>query len=129
MAGFSDLVPQAQPALFGGGVSWMVTEGRTWEIAFTDVLDTADDPINLASGVTGTCTLWDATSGAVVVSLDFTGASGSFTLSKDETDTVGLAADKQDGRRCRWGFHMATASDSVQVWGPSNSTVTIHRES
>lgn len=125
MAGFSDLVTQAQPAIFGGGVSASATAGRTWLWRFVDVNDTAGDPIDL-SAVTGTCKVLTGVGGSVVATLDFDGGTGEFTVGLDETDTVGLYAGA-GGKpyACWWSLVLDDSTDEVQVWGVSKSQFNI----
>ena len=121
MAGFPDLVPAAQPAYYGDGVSAKVTEGATWRFEFTNVNDDAGDPINLTSATCTAVVLDDG--GTQVVALDFTGSTGSFVLSATAANTAGLAAGTSAtaGRRCKWTCRLSSAGNVVQVWGPSNS--------
>ena len=128
MAGFSDLVTQAQPAIFGGGVSASATAGRTWLWRFVDVNDTAGTPINLAA-ITGTCKVLTGVGGTVVATLTFTGGTGEFTVGLDEASTVGLYAGV-DGRpyACWWSLVLDNGTDEVQVWGLSKSSFNIFPE-
>lgn len=127
MSGFADLVPQAQPAIFGGGVEGAGAEGRSWEFNFGDVRDGAGAAIDL-SAVTGTCTVYDE-AGATLTTLTFTGAVGSFKLSKAKAATVGLAGSAPaTGRKCSWGMVLDNGTLSVQVWLPRNSGFTIQQE-
>lgn len=118
MGVLASLVSQAQPALFGNGVTAAGTAGATWLWEFYDVNDTDGDPIDL-SGVTGLCEIVD-TDDSVVVALDFDGnADGTFSLGLDEVDTV-LTPGKY-----RWRFSLDDATDVVQVWGGSPSKFNI----
>lgn len=122
MAGFADLVAQSQPAYWGRGVGFGFTEGRTWSVTVVDLADNDDNPIDLSTGVTGTCTIWDAKTGAVITTLTFTGTSGGFTLTKAKADTAALADNPgSTGRPCTWGMKLDNGTISVQMWGPSNS--------
>lgn len=129
MAGFTDLVDQAQPALLGAGVSASATEGRTWRWQFLDVNDLAGDPIDL-TGVTGVCKVLSAVGGSDVIELDFDGAAdGSFTIGADEADTAGLyEGDGKRARTCAWTLVLTDGTDSVQVWNPMNSRFSILTE-
>lgn len=129
MAGFTDLVDQAQPALLGGGVSASATEGRTWRWQFLDVNDLAGDPIDLAA-VTGTCKVLTEAGGTEVIALTFTGAAdGSFTLGADEAATAGLhTGTAAKARVCTWSLVLTSGGDSVQIWGPANSRFSIVAE-
>lgn len=130
MAGFTDLVDQSQPALYGGGLSGAATEGRTWRWQFTDALDLAGDPIDF-TGITGTCKVTAGSGGSEIITLGFTGAAdGSFTIGADEADTVDLYAGGTQGkaRLCAWSLVLTDGTDSVQVWGPSNSRFQILTE-
>lgn len=130
MSGFADLVDQAQPALYGGGISAAATEGRTWRWQFTDAADLAGDPIDF-TGVTGVCKVTTGVGGTEIIELDFDGASdGSFTISADEADTAGLFAGGTQGkaRSCTWSLVLTNGTDSVQAWGPTNSRFQILTE-
>jgi hypothetical protein len=129
VAGFADLVRQAQPALYAGGVTASATAGRTWRFDFTDVTDAAGDAIDL-SAVTGTCEVLDTPGAASpVVAFTFDGnADGTFSLTVDETDTDGLYSGSDNkGRMCYWNFVMTDGTDSVQVWDARNSKFVIQR--
>lgn len=126
MAGFADLVNQGQPAIFGGGVSARVTEGQTWRFVFTDVSDTAGNPIDLTSGITGTCTIYAGS--AELTTLTVTLGNGTFTLAKPKADTVDLSAGDKNGRKCSWKLELDNGSESVMVWRPSNSPFLIYPE-
>lgn len=126
MTGFADLVNQGQPAIFGGGVSWRVTEGQTWRVVFTDVNDSAGNPIDLSTGVTATCTIYDTAT--ELTTLTVTLGNGTFTLSKAKADTVDLANDTKDGRMCSWKLELDNGTESVMVWLPGNSRLVIYPE-
>lgn len=120
MAGFTDLVAQAQPALYGKGVTASATAGATWLWSFVEVTDSAGDPINL-SAVTGVCEVVNIDTDAVVTTITFTGAAdGSFTLSKDESLTAAVAVGKY-----RWRLSLNNATDTVQAWGGNLSKFTV----
>lgn len=126
MAGFTDLVPQAQPALFGAGVSAQATEGRTWLWKFIELTDLTGTAIDL-TGATATCAVLDRATGATVLALDFTiGAAGTFTIGKDEASTVALVTG-DTARSCLWSLIVVKGGDSVQFWG-LNSTFQIKPE-
>lgn len=122
MGVLADLVPQAQPALFGGGVSGAGTDGATWLWRFIEFTDSAGDDIDL-SAVTGVCTVETAVGGSTVATLDFDGAAdGSFTIGLDEADTAGLAnGATTQPRPCVWSLTLDDGDDVVQVWGAGNS--------
>lgn len=120
MGVLADLVAQSQPAYFGGGVAASATAGATWLWRFEDVVDNNGDPINLTT-VTGTCQIiGDAD--ALVTTVTFTGAVGSFTLSKDEAATAALTPG-----RYRWRFTLNDGTDTVQVWGDDHSRFNIEK--
>lgn len=125
MAGFVDLVEKAQPALVGGGVEAAATEGRTWSWTFVDVLDDDGNPIDMTTGVTGTCAITER--GTPVLTLSFTGGVGEFTVGTDEANTANLAASLSV-RRCSWSLTISDGSSSVQVWTPVNSSFSIYPE-
>ena len=122
MAGFADLVPRAQPALYGGGLNASGTEGATWLWPFVDVTDADGAAIDLTA-VTGECKILTAPGGNVVATLVFTGAAdGSFTLSLDEADTAGLyGGTNGQAQVCYWYLTLTDGTDEVVAWGPSNS--------
>lgn len=122
MTGFADLVPQAQPALVGGGAEARATVGRTWSWVFDGVVDSAGTSIDLTSA-TGTCTILSKVGGTAITTLTFTGTTGGFTLSKDETLTGAVPAGKYV-----WGLYVVLSSNSVQFWGPSNSRFVVDPE-
>lgn len=128
MAGFADLVTQAQPALLGQGCAGSASAGRTWSWRFTDILDNAGDPIDL-SAVTADCEIVTAAGGGTILALDFDGGTGEFTISADETDTDGLFVDGDNsrGRICAWYLTITNGTDSVQVWMVDNSPFSIRR--
>lgn len=119
MGVLASLVSQAQPALFGGGVTARATIGATW-LWRGSVTDTAGDPIDLTA-VTGVCEVVNKETDAVVQALDYDGnADGTFTVGLDETDSALLAAGKY-----RWRFTLDDATDVVQVWGGPSSNFEI----
>ncbi len=124
MAGFADLRIEAQPALLAIENA-EVTEGRSWYFAFTGVQDAAGTAVDL-TGLTGVCQVWDADEigGTPVTTLVFTGASGSFDVSKTAATTTGLVTGDKP-RRCRWGLYVTSGATVVQFWGPTDSYLTI----
>lgn len=125
MAGFDDLVGLAQPALYGGGVSAAGTEGQTWSWTWVDVVDDSGTAINMSTGITGTCKVWDGAGS--IITLTYTGGTGTFTVSATKAATAGLAGTK-DRRPCRWSLEVENATKSVMVWGPSESAFVILSE-
>lgn len=130
MSGFSDLVPKAQPALLGGGCSAAGTEGATWLWEFSGVTDDNGTAIDLSTGTTGTCKIFDAT-GTVIATPTFTGAAdGSFTIGLDESVTAGLASTGAPGdrsRQCSWQLTIAKGGDTVAVWTANLSPFQIYQ--
>lgn len=128
MAGFTDLVAQAQPALIGQGCAASGTAGRTWSWRFTDLVDNDGDPIDL-SAITGTAAVVTAPGGSDVVELTFDGGIGEFTIGADEGDTAGTfsGADYQRGRSCYWYLTLDDGTDSVQAWLVDNSPFQIRK--
>lgn len=128
MAGFADLVSQAQPALFGGGFNVAATAGRTWKWRLYDINDSAGDPINLTA-VTGTFTVVNSRGGSTVLALTFTGGIGEFTVSATKAATAGLfsGGNDQTGRKCYWYGTLDDGTNSVQTWLVDNSEFTIRR--
>lgn len=121
MGVLSSLVSQAQPALFGNGVTAAGTAGATWLWQFVDLNDTAGDPIDL-TGVTGTCKIVDKDDHTTVITtLDFDGNSdGTFSVGKDEDATAPLTP----GTYC-WWLTLDDTTDVIQVWGGSASKFSI----
>lgn len=130
MAGFTDLVLAAQPAILSDGCQARATEGMTWKWTISGFNDAAGTPVDL-SAVTGTCTLYAAkTGGATVTTLTVTGTSGgTITLYKDEAATVGLAAgaDSKGTRLCYWSLTLSNGTDTVCVWNPTTSKFIIEK--
>lgn len=124
MAGFTDLVLRAQPALVS--VEASATEGRSWRFEFADVTDTGGTPVDLSTAV-GVCAILTAVDGTTVASPAFVGGVGTFTLTLDEADTVDLAAGSTR-RMCVWGLVVTMAGDSVQFFGPFSSRFMIEPE-
>lgn len=126
MAGFADLVPKAQPALYGGGFVGSATKGRSWLWPFTDVTDDNGDNIDLTS-VTGTCKVLTAVGGTEVITLTFTGGDGEFTLSADETATAAItqtpptSGAKAGQLTYCWYLILDDSTDEVQAWSAHNS--------
>lgn len=126
MSTLTPLVAKAQPALYGAGVKASAVEGRTWSWPFTVTVDGV--ALDISTGVTGTCTVWDGATGAVVTTLTVTCGNGTLVVSKAKADTAGLATALKNGRLCRWGLELDDGTDAVQGWTPSNSTFTIYDE-
>ena len=124
MAGFADLRIEAQPALLAIENA-EVTEGRSWYFAFTAVQDAAGAAVDL-TGLVGVCEVWDEDDigGTPVTTFVFTGANGSFDVSKTAASTAGLVSGANP-RRCRWGLRVTSGATVVQFWGPSDSHLTI----
>lgn len=122
MSGFADLVPKAQPALFGGGFAAAATKGRTWLWEFTDVTDDNGDPIGLSTGVTATCKVLTAPGGTEIISLTATLGDGEFAISADETATAAISQTPGNkGLVCYWYLILDDGTDEVQVWSAHNS--------
>lgn len=121
MAGFSDLVAAAQPALFGGGCDASATEGRSWRWAFS-VLDNSGAAVDLSTGYTFDCRVLTAVDGTTVVTPTVTGGVGTLTISVAPTNSAAKAAGAAN-RRCFWTLTITetATSSQVQVWGPTNS--------
>lgn len=128
MAGFADLVKYAQPALWGGGFAVEATEGRDWEWNVVDITDDTGAAIDLSTGVTTSCQIWDAETGALLTTLAFAGtALGTFKLTKAAASTGNLAAS-QSLRRCVWSLEVTKGGIQVQWWSPQNSEFLIRDE-
>ncbi len=125
MSGFNDLVAKAQPALAGGGCNASGTEGRTWEWTFSDIVDNSGTPVDMNTGITGTCKVFDGSS--TVITLTYTGGTGTFTISATKAATANLAGTK-DRRKCRWGLSLDNGTKSIEVWAPSSSAFLILNE-
>lgn len=124
MGVLSSIVSQAQPALFGNGVTAGGTIGATWLWNFVDFNDTAGDPIDL-SAVTGVCKILNDSTGAEIVTLDFDGNNdGTFSVGLDEADTASVPATG-NGSVYRWYLTLDDGTDVVQVWGSSPSKFTV----
>lgn len=122
MSGFADLVKKANPAL--RRVNIARKEATDWEIEFVNVVDDEGDPINL-TGATGVCELVDTVGGTPFLTLTFTGAAdGSYTLTKDNADTVDLT-DGTNPRRARWSLTVTNAGVVVAFFEASSSLFTI----
>lgn len=128
MTGYNDLVRASQPAYFGAGLNHSVTEGRDWQVDFSDFVDNDGNIIDW-TGVTGVCTMYDAETGATVSTWTFTPNTTGFSLTKAAAASAGLASGgPRNGRRCRWGLVVTKSSIQVQMWGPTNSFITILHE-
>lgn len=121
MAGFADLVLRATPSL--GRVNVKVAEGATWRRQF-EVRDNSGALIDLTS-TTGTCTVYTE-DGQTVTTLTYAGANGSFTVSKDESATGGLA-NGLAVRRCVWSLEVTNSTDDVLFWSSTDSQFFIVR--
>lgn len=128
MAGFADLVPKCNPAYFGAGHTSSATAGRTWSWPFDQLVDNAGDPIDLTS-VAGTAKIVAEDRTTVILSLDFTGTVGGFTVSATKAATAGLfsGADYSRGRICYWYLTLDDGTRSVQIWLVDNSPITIRK--
>ena len=117
MGVLATLVPSAQPVL--NIVNGEGTEGATWKWTFTYV------GVDFTT-VTGTCKVYDADiDGTAVITLTFTGANGSFTISATPAATAGLAAGKKAGRICAWSCKLADGTDTIYAWNADSSRFTI----
>jgi hypothetical protein len=127
MAGFADLVAKAQPALYGGGLAASAGEGAKWEWPFVDIVDNNGDDIDLTSGVTATCTVYDAETNATVISPTVTLGVGTLTVVATAANTAGKAASADEGgRQCRWSLKLAhTSAGTIYAWGRWNSNFVI----
>lgn len=115
----------AQPALAGGGCEAEATEGQTWKWTFTDIVDSAGTAVDLSTGVTGTCKVYEGAS--TLITLVYAGGTGTFTVSATAANTAGLAGTKAR-RNCRWGLELVKSTESVMVWAPANSAFDILSE-
>lgn len=124
MAGFDDLPLQAQPALYGGGCEAEVTEGATWEHRFYDIRDNSGNLVDMSSGFTGTCKIYEGST--EVISPTVTLGNGEFTVSGTSANTADKAGTKAR-RPCRWTLYITRNSDSKRVfaWVPENSAISI----
>lgn len=123
MAGFNDLIPQAQPALAGGGCEAEATEGKDWEFPFEEIEDNNGDPIDMSAGVTAVAKVWVGPT--MLVALDYTGTTdGTFKLTAPASATGGLANGK-DMRQCRWSLEVIKGGKKVQMWSAYNSPFNI----
>lgn len=125
MAGLADLLPSAQPALVGAGANATVTEGRTWVFpVLRGFVDDTGAPIVWGSA-TVTCKAWDRL-GVEVIDLPVAKGSGTLTIGPvTAANTAGLADGVRRGRRCSWGLWVVDGTTKLQVFGPSNSVLTI----
>lgn len=118
-----DLVQQAQPALYGGGFTGSATIGRSWKFPFVDTVDADGEVVDLSS-VTGVCKVLTAPGGTEIITLPFTGhADGSFelTATKAATAAITAAANTSSTPAYCWYLTLDDGTDSVQVWGASES--------
>lgn len=123
MAGFNDLIPQAQPALAGDGCEAEATEGKDWEFPFEDIVDQVGDVIDMSAGATAVCKVWVGTT--LLIELEYTGTTeGTFKLTADAADTANLANGK-DKRQCRWSLEVTKGDKKVQFWSAYNSPFNI----
>jgi len=116
MAGFTDLVPKAQPYICS--ITSASTVGTTWRHVFTGVEDDNGDPIDLTE-VTAACDVLDAPAGQVLASFAFTGGIGEFTLELDSAASINLATDALV-QAC-WRLTLTSGTDVVRFWGPTSS--------
>jgi hypothetical protein len=121
VAGFTDLIPQAQPALADGGCFAEATAGATWEWTFSGAVDSANNPVDF-TGITGTCVVTDGAS--TVVTLTVTGTVGGFTVSKAKASTTALN-DGEDRRQCSWSLYFDDGTERLWVWNSDNSVLVI----
>jgi hypothetical protein len=128
MGVLANVVPQCQPAAWGGGFFGSGTEGVAWKWTFPAATNPDGSVINL-SGVTGTGAVITALGGAPLVVLTFVGRSdGTWDVSADESLTAGKAAGAElngGALACRWGLVITDGTDPIQMWTPANSTFTI----
>jgi hypothetical protein len=125
MAGFTDLVLQAQPSLVHRCIA-SATEGRSWRWEITGFADTLGADVDLTSA-TCTCVVQDKVDGTTVATLSATGSSGKVTITAAPSLTAGLAAGQRD-RDCVWSLVVTLAGSQVQVWGPTHSQFKIEAE-
>lgn len=124
MAGFDDLIPKAQPAIVDEGTEGAGgTEGADWSWTITGFVDSANTAINLSSGLTASCVIYDGAT--TVATLTVTGAAdGSITISHPAASTAGLAGSLLV-RRCRWACSLTKGGKTVQLWTPDKSAFVI----
>ena len=118
MAGFADLLLQAQPALVDKCLA-SATEGRSWRWEITGFVDTLGADIDLTAA-TCTCIIQDKVDGVTVLTLTATGSSGKVTITATAAQTANLANGKPE-RDCVWSLALTLSSSQVQVWGPVHS--------
>lgn len=111
------LVPSGQPSL--NVVNGVATEGSSWKWTFLY------SGVDFAT-VTGTCKIYDGDiDGTAVVTLTFTGANGSFTITGTPAATAGLAGGKKGGRGCMWSCKLTDGTDTVYAWNADQSSFVI----
>lgn len=125
MAGFSDLVLRAQPAM--NAVAASPTQGATWLWRFDLPKDDAGNLIDISTGATGVCKIVDGVLGSEILELTFVGGNGFFTVGKDEASTTGLV-DEGEIAQYRWYCHVTKGGDRVQMWSSVDSPFHIRGE-
>lgn len=118
MAGFADLLLQAQPSLVEKCLA-SASEGRSWRWEITGFVDTLGAPVDLSSA-TCTCIIQDKVDGVTVLALTAVGSSGQVTITATPAQTANLANGKRE-RDCVWSLTLTLAGSQVQVWGPVQS--------
>jgi hypothetical protein len=119
MAGFTDLVLQAQPSLVHKCIA-SATEGRSWRWEITGFVDSLGADVDLTSA-TCLCVVQDKVDGVNVVALTATGSPGKVTITAIPSLTAGLVPAGQRDRDCVWSLTLTLAGSQVQVWGPTHS--------
>jgi hypothetical protein len=125
VAGWSDLVPQSQPALLGAGLEISgLAEGCTWYVELL-IDDDAGDPVSW-TGVTAEGHIYSAREGGTLITnWDATlPAAGRLVLRKEEADTAGLA-----GTNAAHAVFLIKGTERIPVCLPFNSPCPIRSDS
>lgn len=124
MAGWDDLVVNAQPAIAGGGVDVVgLAEGCTWYIEL-DIVDSSDNPVPW-TGVTAEGHIYDApVNGSVLVDWTITlPVAGRLVARVEKADTIGLANEG-----AAHAIFLTKGTERVAVCLPFNSLCPIRSE-
>lgn len=121
MSGFADLVLACQPAYFESAQE-SATVGRTWAFDFEGLTDFDGTSIDLTSGFTATCEVYDGQSGSAVTTLTVTLRDGGWSLTKPDDATASVPPG-------RYGWRLqiteTSSSSSAQIWGGPNAVFTV----
>lgn len=120
MTTFTDLVPQAQPALRRAPAAG--TAGATWRWRIT-LTDYDGDSIDLTD-LTASCVIVD-NAGTVIVTPTVTLGDGELVIEVDEAITATLAPNRTT-QHLRWALTVTDGTDTVQFWATEGSPFVIY---